>query len=84
MIEVIPRTASKLNIFDPIRFPIEIAFSLFITAIIEAESSGILVPTDIILTLIILSETPLSKANATAPLMSVSEPNHKLKPPANR
>ena len=70
--------------FDPIKFPIEIAFSLLITAIIEAESSGILVPIEIILTLIILSETPLSKANATAPLISVSEPNHRLNPPASK
>ena len=56
--EVIPSTASKLKILEPIRFPTEIAFSFFITAITEAANSGILVPTDTTVTPITLSLTP--------------------------
>ena len=55
---VIPITARRLKIFDPIRFPKERAFCLLIIAIMEAESSGILVPTETIETLMIRSLTP--------------------------
>ena len=72
---VIPKTAIKLNILEPTKLPIEIAFSLFIIAIIDAVSSGILVPKDTIETLIILSLTPILSAKLTAPLIKVSEPN---------
>ena len=41
IIEVIPKTAKILNTLDPIKFPIEIAFSFFMTAIIEAASSAL-------------------------------------------
>ena len=43
------------------------AFSLLMIAIIEAESSGILVPTETIVTLIIRSLTPRFSARVTAP-----------------
>ncbi len=55
---VTPMTAIKLKILDPIKFPIEIAFSLLITAIMEADNSGILVPTETTVILTILSLTP--------------------------
>ena len=38
-----PITAKILKIFEPIKFPKEMAFSFFITATIEAANSGILV-----------------------------------------
>ena len=36
-IEVIPKTAKMLKIFDPIKFPNEIAFSFFKTAMMEKK-----------------------------------------------
>ena len=83
IIEVIPKTAKILNMFEPIRLPKEIAFSFLIIAIMEAESSGILVPMEIIEIPITRSLTPIRDAKDTAPLTKVSDPNHKAKPPAN-
>ena len=51
--EVIPKTAKMLKMFEPIRFPNEMAFSFFITAMMEADNSGILVPTETTVTAII-------------------------------
>ena len=56
--DVIPSTAKTLNIFEPIKFPIEIFFSFFNKAISEVASSGMLVPTDTTVIPIILSLTP--------------------------
>ena len=55
--DVIPKTANILNTLDPIKFPREMAFSFLIMAMIEAVSSGTLVPTDTIVTPIIRSLT---------------------------
>ena len=57
--EVIPSTAKILNIFDPIRFPIDNPLFLLKAAIIEAANSGIDVPKAIIETEITLSLTHL-------------------------
>ena len=56
--DVIPSTAKTLNIFEPIKFPIEIFFSFFNKATSEVASSGMLVPTDTTVIPIILSLTP--------------------------
>ena len=42
IIAVIPMTPSISKIFDPIKLPIEIPFSLLSIATIEVDSSGIL------------------------------------------
>ena len=76
-------TARMLNTLEPIKLPNDIAFSFLIIAIMEAESSGMLVPIDIIEIPIIRSLTPIREARETAPLTRVSDPNHKAKPPAN-
>ena len=67
---------------EPIKFPREIAFSFLMIAIMEADSSGILVPTEMIEILITRSLTPINEAKETAPLTKVSEPNHNANPPA--
>lgn len=64
---VIPITARILKIFEPIKFPRDMAFSLLAIAMIEAESSGILVPIETTEILMILSLTPNFVANSTAP-----------------
>ena len=84
IIEVNPITAIKLKILDPIRFPIEMAFSLLITAMIEADNSGILVPIDTTVILITRSLTPKLLASEIAPFTRVSEPNHSPNPPRTR
>ena len=45
-----PKTEAILKIFEPIKLPKEIAFSFFKAAIIEAASSGTLVPMAITVT----------------------------------
>ena len=79
--EVIPRTARILKIFEPNKFPNEIAFSLFRAAIIEVANSGILVPKETIVTAITRSLTPNSCAKEVAPKTNNSEPTQRLKPP---
>ena len=75
-------TARILNTFDPIRFPIEMAFSLLRIAIIEADNSGMLVPTETIEILMMRSLTPIAVARETADLIRTSEPSHKKNTPA--
>ena len=55
--DVIPITTNKLNIFDPIKFPIAKSLCFFNDAATDAASSGILVPIATIVILIILSDT---------------------------
>ena len=76
-----PKTAKILKILDPSKFPREIAFSFFNTAITEAANSGTLVPTETIVIPITRSETPKNVAKPTAPEMSNSEPPQRPKPP---
>ena len=59
IILVNPNTDAILNIFDPIKFPIEIAFSPFKAAITDAANSGTLVPIAITVTDITASLTPI-------------------------
>lgn len=73
MIEVIPNTANRLKIFEPIKLPTEMAFSFLITAITDAANSGILVPTDTTVIPITRSLTPKDEASPTAPSISNSE-----------
>ena len=47
---VSPKTDAILNIFDPMRFPREIAFSFLTAAITDAANSGTLVPIAITVT----------------------------------
>ena len=77
-------TAKILKTLEPIRLPKEIAFSFLIIATIEADNSGILVPIEIIETLITRSLTSIKVAKETAPFTKVSDPSHSEKPPANR
>ncbi len=44
IIAVNPKTEAILKIFDPIKFPSEIAFSFLSAAMTEAANSGTLVP----------------------------------------
>lgn len=45
---VIPNTEAILNMFDPIKFPSEMAFSPLMIDMMDAASSGTLVPTAMI------------------------------------
>ncbi len=78
---VTPKTEAILKILEPIRFPKEMAFSFFNAAIIDAASSGILVPSAIILTEITRSLTLNLCAISIAPFTSHSEPSQSEKPP---
>jgi hypothetical protein len=78
---VMPSTPKILKIFEPTKFPKEIAFSFLIMAIIEAASLGILVPIETTVTPIIRSLTPKSAASEVAPLMSNSDPPQSPNPP---
>ena len=69
-----PRIHSMLNIFDPIKFPIEISVSFLKAAIEEVANSGTLVPNAIIVAPITLSETSKYFAISTAPSNIQSEP----------
>ena len=44
ILEVMPITTSKLNIFEPIKLPIDKSFCFFKEATIDAANSGTLVP----------------------------------------
>ena len=52
-----PSTVNMLNMLEPIKLPIEIPCSFLITAMIDATSSGRLVPIEIKVIPIILSLT---------------------------
>ena len=58
--DVIPKTEAMLNMFEPIKFPKEMAFSFLAAAITDAANSGTLVPMAIIDTEITASLTPIS------------------------
>ena len=75
-----PITTSKLNIFEPIKLPIDKSFCLFNEAITDAANSGILVPIATMVILIILSEKSSLLATDTADFIRVSEPNHNRDP----
>ncbi len=64
IILVIPNTNNKLNIFDPIMFPIAIEEDLFFIAIIDVTNSGKDVPIAIIVSPIIFSLTLIFLANS--------------------
>jgi len=81
IIDVIPNTDARLNIFDPIIFPSEMAFSCLIAAIIEAASSGMLVPTATNETDITASLTSKVCAKSMAPSTNHSDPKNKAVPP---
>ena len=66
IIDVNPKTDPILNIFEPIKFPIEIPFSFLAMAITEVANSGILVPIAITVTDITASLTPIELAKSTA------------------
>ena len=74
IIAVIPKTEAKLNIFEPIRLPSEIALSFLKAAITEAASSGTLVPTATIVTEIAYWLTPKYSARSMAPLTNHALP----------
>ena len=75
-----PITTSKLNIFEPIKLPIDKSFCFFKEATIDAANSGTLVPIATIVILIILSEISSLLATDIADFIRVSEPNHKRDP----
>ena len=56
--DVMPKMASMLNKFDPIKFPIEMSVSFLKAAIHEVTSSGKLVPNATTVTLINFSLIP--------------------------
>ena len=76
--DVIPITTNKLNMFDPIRFPIAKSLCFFNDAATEAASSGILVPIATIVILITLSDTLNLFATEIEDFIKVSAPNHKI------
>ena len=78
---VSPKTEPMLKIFEPIRFPKEIAFSCFAAAITEAANSGTLVPIAINDIPITASLTPIEIAMSLAPITSQSLPKYSDKPP---
>ena len=80
ILDVMPITTSKLNIFEPIKLPIDKSFCLFNEAITDAANSGILVPIATIVILIILFEISSLLATDTADFIRVSEPNHNRDP----
>ena len=59
MMDVIPSTEPILKIFEPIRFPKEMAFSFLAAAMTDAANSGTLVPIAIMETEITASLTPI-------------------------
>ena len=67
MIAVMPKTAKRLKILEPIKFPNEMAFSFLSIAMTEAANSGILVPTETTVTPIARSLTPYVLARPTDP-----------------
>ena len=69
-----PKTEPILNIFDPIKFPIEIPFSFLAIAITDVANSGILVPIAITETEITASLTPIELAKSIALATSHSAP----------
>ena len=83
MMEVTPKTDPILKIFDPIRFPKEIAFSFLTAAMTDAASSGTLVPMAIIVTPITASLTPNISAISVAPFTNHSLPKYKAVAPIN-
>ena len=80
ILDVMPITTSKLNIFEPIKLPIDKSFCFFKEATIDAANSGTLVPIATIVILIILSEISSLLATDTADFIRVSEPNHNRDP----
>ena len=81
IIAVIPKTPKMLKMFEPNKFPRDMAFSFLMTAITEAANSGTLVPTETIVIPITRSETPKKVAKPTAPEINNSEPPQSPKPP---
>lgn len=81
IMEVKPRTDPILKMFDPIKFPKEIAFSCFAAAITEAANSGTLVPMAIMVTPITASLTPSCVAISVAPRTNHSDPKYKAAAP---
>ena len=78
---VLTKTEAILKMFEPIRLPREMAFSFRATATRDAASSGILVPTEIIVIPITRLLIPNSVARLTAPSISNSDPAHSPVPP---
>ena len=74
IIEETPRTAPMLNVFEPMTLPIVIPTSFLITEMIEAVSSGRLVPIATIVTDMTFSEIPRLLAMTDAPSTIWSEP----------
>lgn len=73
-IDVKPSTVKMLKIFDPMMFPTEISLSFLTAAIIEAVSSGTLVPNATTVIDITRSLIPISAASDEAPVTSNLEP----------
>ena len=80
MEEVIPITTSKLNMFEPIKLPMDKSFCFFNDATTDAANSGILVPIATIVMLIILSEISNLFATDIADFMRVYDPSHNNDP----
>ena len=76
--DVIPITTNRLNMFDPIKFPMAKSLCFFNEAATEAASSGILVPIATIVILIILSDTLNLFATDIDDFIKVSAPSHKI------